>query len=197
MAAAARRTPFVLASASPRRLALLAQAGLRPDVVEAASVDEAPQKAEEPRAYARRLARKKAEIVAARHAQAFVLAADTVVAAGRRILPKPANEAEARACLDVLSGRRHRVHTAICLIEPGGRRRERVVTTIVAFRRLEAGEIERYIRSGEWRDVAGGYALQGRAAAFIPWLNGSASNVIGLPLVETLNLLKGAGLECE
>lgn len=193
MRAATGRPPLVLASASPRRRALLAQIGIEPDAVEAAEVDETPLAREEPRQHARRLARAKAAAVAARHSGAFVLAADTVVAAGRRILPQPADAAEARRCLSLLSGRRHRVHTALCLLAPDGVRRERLVTTLVVFRRLHREEIDAYLAAGEWRGKAGGYAIQGRAGAFVLKLNGSCSNVVGLPLAETVGLLQGAG----
>lgn len=193
MLAAPGRPALILASASPRRLELLAQAGLAPDRVDPARIDETPERGEAPSRYALRLARAKADAAARRNAHAFVPAADTVVALGRRILPKPASAEEARRCLGLLSGRRHRVHTALCLVDPEGRRRERLVTTIVTFKRLSAGEIESYLASGEWRDKAAGYAIQGRAGAFVPRLNGSSSNVVGLPLVEAANLLRGAG----
>ena len=187
------RAPLILASASPRRLALLRQVGIEPTAVAAAGLDEAPHARELPAAYARRMAREKAEAVARDHADAFVLAADTVVALGRRILPKAEDEASARACLERLSGRRHRVLGGLVLIAPDGRRAERLVATVVTFKRLEAREIAAYLKSGEWRGKAGGYAIQGRAAAFVPRLNGSYANVVGLPLVETLALLTGLG----
>ena len=184
---------LVLASASPRRLDLLRQVGIVPAAVDPAAVDEAPLKAELPHLYARRVAAAKAAAVAERHPGAFVLAADTVVAIGRRILPKAESEAEARACLALLSGRRHRVLGAVALVAPDGRLRQRLVTTRVAVRRLTAAEISSYLAGGEWRGKAGGYAIQGAAAAFIPWINGSYPNVVGLPLTETLALLAGAG----
>jgi septum formation protein len=164
-----------------------------PDAVDPAAIDETPGKAEMPRLYARRIARDKAAAVAPRHPGAFVLAADTVVALGRRILPKADSEAEARRCLEALSGRRHRVWGAVCLQGPEGRRRERLVATDVRMKRLSSREIEDYLASGEWQGKAGGYAIQGRAAGFIPWIGGSHANVVGLPLVETLALLGGAG----
>ncbi len=184
---------LVLASASPRRLALLRQVGIAPDAVVPADLDEAPRRRELPADYVRRVARDKAAAVAPQHGDAFVLAADTVVALGRRILPKAEDEATARDCLRRLSGRRHRVLGAVVVVAPDGRRAERLVTTAVTFKRLSAAEIEAYLASGEWRGKAGGYAIQGRAAAFIPRLNGSYPNVVGLPLTETLALLTGLG----
>ncbi len=185
--------PLVLASASPRRLELLRQAGIEPTTVAPAAIDEAPRARELPAHYARRMACEKAEAVAPDHADAFVLGADTVVALGRRILPKAEDEAAARACLERLSGRRHRVLGGLVVIAPDGRRAERLVVTAVTFKRLEAREIAAYLASGEWRGKAGGYAIQGRAAAFIPRINGSYPNVVGLPLTETLALLTGLG----
>jgi septum formation protein len=149
-----------------------------------------------PAGLARRLAREKALAAAARHPRAFVLAADTVVACGRRILPKPQDEGEARACLRMLSGRRHRVFGGLAVADPDGRVRDRLVTTVVAFKRLAPGEIDAYLASGEWRGKAGGYAIQGRAAAFVKYLNGSYSNVVGLPLYEAVALLRGIGFPC-
>ena len=184
---------LVLASASPRRLALLCQAGVAPDAVVPADLDEAPRPRERPADYARRMARDKAAAVAPQHGDAFVLAADTVVALGRRILPKAEDQAAARDCLRRLSGRRHRVLGAVVVVAPGGRRAERLVATTVTFKRLTATEIATYLASGEWQGKAGGYAIQGRAAAFIPRVNGSYPNVVGLPLVETVALLRGLG----
>ena len=190
-----RRPPgLVLASASPRRLALLAQIGIEPDAVDPADIDETPLKGELPRACALRLAEAKAAAVAARHPGALVLAADTIVACGRRILPKADDEEQARACLALLSGRRHRVLGGVCIVAPGGRRVCRLVTTAVAFKRLSEAETAAYLASGEWRDKAGGYAIQGRAAAFVRQISGSYSNVVGLPLFETAALLGGFGL---
>ena len=185
--------PLVLASASPRRLALLAQVGIVPALVEAAAVDEAPRRGELPPALARRLAAAKARAVAARHPGAFVLAADTVVACGRRALPKPADAATADACLTLLSGRRHRVLGGVALVAPDGMLVERLVSTAVTFKRLTAQERAAYLASGEWRDKAGGYAIQGRAALFVRALSGSYSNVVGLPLFETAQMLAGLG----
>jgi septum formation protein len=185
--------PLVLASASPRRAELLRQVGIVPAAIDPAAVDEAPRPREQPAALAARLARAKAEAIAARHRGALVLAADTVVALGRRMLPKAETEAEARHCLELLSGRRHRVLTAVCLAAPGGRISERLSVTAVRFKRLHAAEIDAYVAGGEWRGKAGGYAIQGQAAAFIPWIGGSHSNVVGLPLYETLALLRAEG----
>ncbi len=185
--------PLVLASASPRRLQLLEQVGIRPADVDPAEVDETPRRRELPLHYARRVALDKLAAVAARHPGAFLLAADTVVAVGRRILPKPADAAEARLCLELLSGRRHRVLGAVAVQAPDGRRVDILVTTVVVFKRLSEQEIARYLAGGEWRGKAGGYAIQGAAAAFIPKIIGSYPNVVGLPLVETCNLLRGLG----
>ncbi len=184
---------LVLASASPRRVDLLAQIGVTPDVVDPADLDETPLKAEQPTVYARRVAAEKAALVAARHEGALVLAADTVVAVGRRILPKTETEAEARQCLALLSGRRHRVLSAVTLIDADGKARHRLSTTVVAFKRLSAAEIDAYVACGEWRGKAGGYALQGRAGALIRFVGGSPSGVIGLPVFETRALLESAG----
>jgi septum formation protein len=183
----------VLASASPRRLELLRQVGLIPDCVDPADIDETPRRGESPPAHAMRLAEEKAKAVVPRHPGAYVLAADTVVACGRRILPKTEDEASARACLELLSGRRHRVHGAIALVSPDGRLVSRRVDSQVAFKRLSEAEIRAYLRSGEWQGKAGGYAIQGRAAALIRWVSGSYSNVVGLPLFETVQLLAGHG----
>ena len=185
--------PLVLASASPRRLQLLQQVGIRPSDVDPADVDETPRRRELPHHYARRVALDKLAAVAARHPGAFLLAADTVVAVGRRILPKAESEAEARRCLELLSGRRHRVLGGIAVQAPDGRRAAALVTTAVIFKRLSPEELERYLAGGEWRGKAGGYAIQGAAAAFIPKVIGSYPNVVGLPLVETCNLLSGLG----
>ncbi|SDW29170.1 septum formation protein [Albimonas donghaensis] len=186
---------LVLASASPRRRDLLASIGVVPDAVLPADIDETPRRTELPRPYAQRLAREKAAAVAARPEAtgALVLAADTVVAAGRRILGKPENEAEAHAFLTLLSGRRHRVATGVAL-RLGDREWTRLVETQVRFKRLSDAEISAYLRSGEWRGKAGGYAIQGIGAAFVPAINGSYTNVVGLPLTETAGLLAGAGL---
>ena len=182
---------LVLASASPRRLALLAQIGIVPDRIVAADIDETPLRDESPRCHALRLARAKAAAVAA--PGSHVLAADTVVAVGRRILPKAETADEARRCLALLSGRRHRVMTAVVLVAPNGRQGERLVQSVVGFARLTGRQTDAYLASGEWQGKAGGYAVQGRAAAFIRFLSGSYSNVVGLPLFETAQLLRGLG----
>jgi septum formation protein len=182
---------LVLASASPRRLELLARLGVFPDAVLPADIDETPRRAELPGDYARRMAAEKAATVA--EPGALVLAADTVVAAGRRILPKAEDEAQARRCLELLSGRRHRVHSAVTLIDAEGRARHRLSTSVVAFKRFSAEELEAYLACGEWRGKAGGYAIQGRAEALVRMLQGSHSGVMGLPLYETRALLRAAG----
>jgi septum formation protein len=183
----------VLASASPRRLELLRQVGLMPDCIDPADIDEIPRRGELPPEHAMRLAAEKAQAVIPRHPGAYLLAADTVVACGRRILPKTEDEASARDCLELLSGRRHRVHGAIALVSPDGRLMTRRVESQVAFKRLSEVEIGAYLRTGEWQGKAGGYAIQGRAAALIRWVSGSYSNVVGLPLFETVQLLAGRG----
>ena len=185
--------PLVLASASPRRLELLRQVGLVPDCIDPADIDETPRPEELPPAHAVRLAAEKLRAVVPRHPRAYVLAADTVVACGRRILPKTEDEASARSCLELLSGRRHRVHGAVVLASPDGQFVSRRVDSQVAFKRLSEAEIAAYLSSGEWRGKAGGYAIQGRAAALISWVCGSYTNVVGLPLFETVQLLTGRG----
>ncbi len=182
---------LILASASPRRLDLLARIGVVPDAVTPADIDETPRKAERPSNYAVRMADEKA--AAAAQPGALVLAADTVVAAGRRILPKTEDEAEARATLELLSGRRHRVLSAVTLLGADGKARRRLSTTIVAFKRFDGPELDAYLASGEWRGKAGGYAIQGRAEALVRMLSGSHSGVVGLPLYETRALLRAAG----
>ncbi len=194
MASAAPRPPLVLASASPRRRALLEQIGYAPDVVEPAELDEAALPGELPEAHAARLATAKAEAVAARHPGAFVLGADTVVACGRRILGKAETEESARRCLSLLSGRRHRVYGGVTAIDPSGRAVSRLVRTAVTFKRLSAEEVAGYLACGEWRGKAGGYAIQGRAAAYIRFVGGSYTNVVGLPVHETYQMLVGLGL---
>ncbi len=183
------RGPLVLASASPRRLDLLRQVGVEPAAVDPAELDETPLPREAPRAYALRMALAKFKAVAPRHPGKLVLAADSVVAVGRRILPKAESEDEARECLALLSGRRHRVLGGVA-VGVDRNPRVRLVETVVRFKRLEGAEIDEYVRSGEWRGKAGGYAIQGRAAAFVNFVAGSYSNVVGLPLYETLALLK-------
>ena len=189
----------MLASASPRRLALLQQIGLEPDELLPSDVDESPLKGERPKALARRLAREKAEraLTVTRTRDdlqgAFIVAADTVVARGSRILPKPEHLEEAAQCLRLLSGRGHRVYTGLCVVTPKGGFRERLVETRVSFKHLSRNDIEAYLASGEWRGKAGGYAVQGRAAAFVTKLVGSYSSVVGLPLYEASALLAGEG----
>ena len=196
--APARATRLVLASASPRRLALLQQIGIEPDALLPADIDETPRKSEPPRDLARRLARSKlAAAEAALHGAqdatpTWLLAADTVVAVGRRVLPKAEVPDEAADCLRLLSGRQHRVYTAVCLLSPKGRR-ERVIETRVRFKRLSGRDIQGYIESDEWRGKAGGYAIQGIAGAFVVKLVGSYSAVVGLPLYETMSLLDAEG----
>jgi len=182
---------LILASASPRRLELLARIGVTPDAVVPAEVDETPHPGELPAAYAARIAGEKAAVVAA--PGALTLAADTVVAVGRRILPKAEREEEARASLALLSGRRHRVHCAVTLIDAEGKARHRLSTSVVAFKRLSAEELDAYLASGEWHGKAGGYAIQGRAEALIRQISGSHSGIVGLPLFETRALLRAAG----
>lgn len=193
------RPRLVLASASPRRLALLDQAGIKADSLLPTDIDETPKKNERPRDLARRLAREKAEaayVVTGNQPEltsSYIIAADTVVALGRRVLPKPEIVDEAAECLRLLSGRAHRVYTAVTLVTPKGAFRERLVETRIRFKRLSSEDIETYLASGEWRGKAGGYAAQGIAGSFIVKLVGSHSAVVGLPLYETLSLLGGEG----
>ncbi len=186
---------LVLASESPRRKALLAQAGVAPDAIEPARIDETPQKAELPRLHALRLAAAKAETAGREWAggPAIILAADTVVALGRRILPKAESDDQVRACLAMLSGRAHQVITGVAALAPDGRIRTRAVVTRVSFKLLSTDEIQTYLASREGIGKAGGYAIQGRAETFVRRINGSWSNVVGLPLLETIALLKTCG----
>lgn len=189
---------LVLASGSPRRIELLQQAGIEPDRLFPADLDETPLRAEHPRSLAKRLSKAKAEkalqgLKADGEGDVFVLAADTVVAVGRRILPKAETLDEASNCLRLLSGRSHRVYTGVCLITPGGKLRQRLVETRVRFKRLSREELDSYLGSGEWRGKAGGYGVQGLAGAFVVKLVGSYSNVVGLPLYETVGLLSADG----
>ncbi|HVH49073.1 MAG TPA: nucleoside triphosphate pyrophosphatase [Sphingomicrobium sp.] len=188
-------TRLVLASASPRRLDLLARIGVEPDAVVPADIDESVPKGELPRTHAIRLAEEKAAAVETRHPDSLVLAADTVVAVGRRILPKVEDEATLRECMALLSGRRHRVLTGVALTIPGGGVRSRLVETMIAMKRLSAEEIDYYASHGEWRGKAGGYALQGYGEVYVRHIAGSYSNVVGLPLAETRLLLKSAGYD--
>ncbi len=199
--AGSKSQTLVLASASPRRIQLLQQAGIEPDRILPADIDETPQRAEHPRSLAKRLSKQKAEKALAdlkaepSSEPAFVLAADTVVAVGRRILPKAETIDDAVYCLQLLSGRSHRVYSGICLATPSGKIRQRLVETRVRFRRLPREDIERYVASGEWRGKAGAYAIQGLAGAFVVKLIGSYTSVVGLPLYETAALLAGEGFD--
>ncbi len=185
--------PLVLASASPRRRDLLTRIGLPPDVIDPPEIDETPEAGELPGAYVMRMAAAKLAVAVERNPDCWLLAADTVVALGRRILPKAEQAAEAEACLEQLSGRRHRVLGALAVRAPDGRGAQRLVETRVKMKQLSTAERADYLASGEWRGKAGGYAIQGRAAAFIPWINGSYSNVVGLSLTEAVALLAGLG----
>ena len=184
---------LILGSSSPRRRELIARLGIEPARIAAAEIDETPHKNEQPRPYAVRMAREKAHAIAGDGA--FVLAGDTVVALGRRILPKAEDEATARRCLELMSGRRHRVLSAVALKYPDGTLRERLSETIVRFKPLSTSEIDAYISGGEWHGKAGGYAIQGSAEGLIAWIGGSHSGVMGLPLFETRALLKAAGFQ--
>lgn len=185
---------LTLASASPRRFELLARLGIEPSALAPADIDETPHKGELPRDYVRRMAREKA---LAAVANGYVLAGDTVVAAGRRILPKAEGEATARRCLELLSGRRHRVLSAVALRAPDGSLRERLSESVVQFKQLSPTEIAAYLAGDEWRGKAGGYAIQGSAEGLVQWLQGSHSGVMGLPLFETRALLKAAGFALD
>ncbi len=184
---------LILASASPRRRELLARLGIEPVAVVATDIDESPLKAEVPRAYAERMAREKALAIGA--SDHFILSGDTVVACGRRILPKAEDEATARKCLTLLSGRRHVVLSALAMRAPDGSMRERISETGVRFKRLSSAEIDAYIAGGEWHGKAGAYAIQGSAEGLIAWISGSHSGVMGLPLFETRALLLAAGFD--
>ena len=189
--AGTRRAKLTLASVSPRRLALLAQIGIVPDDIRPTDIDETPRRAESPRLYAQRVAREKAD--AAHLPGRFTLSADTVVALGQRILPKAADGHGVETCLNLLSGRRHHVLTAIVLVSPDGKRTERLVDSVVGFARLTPAQIASYVAGGEGEGKAGGYAIQGHAGAFVRFLSGSYSGVVGLPLFETAQLLRGQG----
>jgi len=191
----AAKPRLILASASPRRLELLRQMNIVPDAVMPADIDETPTKAELPIPYACRIAARKAEKIRETITDAVVLSADTVVACGRRILPKAETEEQARACLALLSGRRHRVISAVSVIDAAGKQQTRPVISVVKFKRLSARDIETYINSGEWKGKAGGYAIQGIAAAFIPYISGSYTAIVGLPLAETIAMIRSAGYE--
>lgn len=188
-----RRPQLVLASASPRRRDLLEQIGVIPDHIHPAELNEDPRRGELPRPYAGRLAVEKAQAVRPDYPEAVILAADTVVAVGRRILPKTEDEEAARTCLELLSGRAHQVLTAIAVISPNGSVTQRTVITRVVFKRLSSPEIDGYVASGEWSGKAGGYGIQGKAGALVATLSGSYTAVVGLPVFETRNLLMGSG----
>ena len=190
----ARKTPkLILASASPRRLDLLAQIGITPDTIDPCDIDETPLKGEKPISHVKRLAREKAEAAAKKHAGQLVLAADTVVACGARILGKAKDKKEAAQFLTLLSGRRHQVISAVALINPKGKSSLKLAQTMVLFKRLTKQEIDWYLKSKEWEGKAGAYAIQGRAGAFVKRINGSYTNVVGLPLYETRALLSANG----
>jgi len=188
---------LILASASPRRLDLLKQVRIVPDSIDAADIDETAKRGERPDRLAQRLGREKAVLVAARQVGNWVLAADTVVGCGIRILPKPADRDEARKCLKLLSGRRHRVHSGLCVVDPTGTPHCRRVSSSVTFKHLHQNDIDAYLQTDEWQGKAGGYAIQGYAARYIRALGGSYSNVVGLPLFETCSLLEGLGFKFE
>ena len=186
-------TPFILASASPRRVELLAQIGISPTEIVPADIDETALPTETPAQYAERMAYEKAIKIAGNYSETRVLAADTVVAVGRRILPKAETEAEARACLKLLSGRQHRVFGGICLMNKDGRAYQRLSVSTVRFRRLAADELDAYIQFGDWQGKAGGYAIQGMAARYISTISGSYSNIVGLDLYQTAGMLRAVG----
>ncbi len=190
-------SPLVLASASPRRLELLRQIGIVPSEIIAPDIDETPLAGELPRPHAERLARAKAAAIAAQRPGSFVLAADTVVASGRRILPKAETPDQVKDCLQRLSGKRHRVHGAIAIVSPDGLVRARIVDSVVAFKRFTVAELADYTASGEGLGKAGGYAIQGRAAAFVSFISGSYSNVVGLSLYDTRQILNGLGFASD
>ena len=185
---------FILASASPRRAELLKQIGITPKTIIPANIDETPDPREAPRAYVQRMATSKAEAIAKQHPKTAILAADTIVTVGRRILGKPSTRDHAEKMLKLLSGRRHQVLTAITLKTPDGKTRNRIVTSKLRLKRLDEATIKYYLDSNEWKDKAGAYAIQGIAALWIDWISGSYSNIVGLPLAETGQLLKSAGL---
>lgn len=185
---------LVLGSASPRRLDLLKQIGIAPDQIMPADIDETPKKGETPPDYARRIASEKAAKIRTQIQDAVILSADTVVGVGRRILPKAETEQQARDCLALMSGRRHKVLTAVCVIDANGKIHQDLVISVVQFKRLSSADIDFYISTGEWKGKAGGYAIQGQAARLISFMSGSYSSIVGLPLFETAKLLKASGL---
>ena len=188
---------LILASSSPRRLELLEQIGLAPDIVKPAEIDESPRRREQPSELALRLAIEKAEAVKPLFLGDIIIAADTVVGCGRRILGQATNQEEARKHLQLLSGRRHRVFGGVCIVDSQGQISSRLVSTVVLFKRLSHDEIDAYIASQEWEGKAGAYAIQGRASQFVKWIKGSYSNVVGLPLFETSAMLKNAGVSAD
>ena len=188
-----RNKPLILASASPRRLDLLKQIQITPDKILPADIDETEHKGELPRHVAERLALEKAQTIAKNHKESFILAADTLVAVGRRILPKTEDEQSTKECLALLSGRAHHVYGGLCLITPDGKEITRLIDTKVTFKRLSEENINTYLKTQQWQGVAGGYAIQGYASAFIKSISGSYSNVVGLSLYDTMNLLDGNG----
>lgn len=190
-----RHIPLILASASPRRVDLLAQIGVVPDHIIPADVDETPLADESPRELALRVAHLKAQAIQAQHPDSAILAADTVVAVGHRIFGKPENEAHARKMLKTLSGRRHTVFGGLCLLAPNDKCVLKAISTAVTFKRLDSAELIAYLKDGEWQGKAGAYAIQGRAGAFVRRINGSYSNVVGLSLHETANALKGLSVQ--
>lgn len=196
------KPPLILASASPNRLELLSRAGLVPSSIVPADIDETPQKGETAKQLVLRLARQKAERVSAQHPNAFIIAADSTIAVGRRILEKPEDETQARVFLELLSGRRHRVLGGIALAVPAQSGQSakiisRAVQSVVAFKRLSNAEINAYIASGEWQGKAGGYAIQGKAGAYISFISGSYSNIVGLSLYDIMAMLNGNGFEAH
>lgn len=184
---------LILASASPRRSELMSQIGIKPDKVSPSKINEKPIRNEMPGTLALRLANQKATKIASCNTNCFIIGADTVVSVGKRIVGKPADKSDAKRHLELLSGRRHKVYGGICILAPNGIRVERLVKTIVKFKRLSSSEIEMYLSTGEWQDKAGGYAIQGRAGSFIPWINGSYTNVVGLDVLSVKGMLTGLG----
>ncbi|HOO81380.1 MAG TPA: Maf family nucleotide pyrophosphatase [Alphaproteobacteria bacterium] len=191
------KNKLILASASPRRLDLLKQIGIIPDKILPADIDETPLKGEHPHDLAQRLAREKAAAIAKKNPGNFILAADTVVGAGRKILDKAEDKPYARHCLESLSGRRHHVYGGIALIAPTGKTVHRLIDTLVQFKRLTPSEIDQYLHFGQWRGKAGGYAIQGYAESYIKFIRGSYSNVVGLSLYDTMRVLEGAGFKTD
>jgi len=184
---------LILASASPRRLELMSQIGIKPDKISPSKINEKPIRNEMPGTLALRLANQKATEIASCNTNCFIIGADTVVSVGKRIVGKPADISDAKRHLELLSGRRHKVYGGICILAPNGIRSERLIKTIVKFKRLSSSEIDMYLSTGEWQDKAGGYAIQGHAGSFIPWINGSYTNVVGLDVLSVKGMLTGLG----